>query len=200
MRETGRRFRDTVLALGGGRAPADVFKVLPAMMALFSLCQPISFAPAAVSRVSHNATKSSSTISAAASATGLPERLSDRGAGPHSKHTTRAMRFALQQMSLPFWELCALRFRASAPCSKLRRSSCARLRSVMMADPGKNALRCYFLRACPVWRRTSEAGSLRPSRCCAIMTSCKLHREIQFSFCSHVMPDQMCRGSTLDTY
>ncbi|CAK0786373.1 hypothetical protein CVIRNUC_009586 [Coccomyxa viridis] len=26
VRETGRRFRDTVLALGGGRAPADVFK------------------------------------------------------------------------------------------------------------------------------------------------------------------------------
>lgn len=27
--ECGRRFRDTVLALGGGRAPALVFKVLP---------------------------------------------------------------------------------------------------------------------------------------------------------------------------
>jgi Zn-dependent oligopeptidase len=27
VKETGRRFRDTVLALGGGRAPADVFKV-----------------------------------------------------------------------------------------------------------------------------------------------------------------------------
>ena len=26
LQETGRRFRDTVLALGGGRAPADVFK------------------------------------------------------------------------------------------------------------------------------------------------------------------------------
>ena len=28
VKETGRRFRDTVQALGGGRAPADVFKVL----------------------------------------------------------------------------------------------------------------------------------------------------------------------------
>ena len=27
VKETGRRFRDTILALGGGRAPADVFKV-----------------------------------------------------------------------------------------------------------------------------------------------------------------------------
>ncbi len=27
VKETGRRFRDTVLALGGGRAPALVFKV-----------------------------------------------------------------------------------------------------------------------------------------------------------------------------
>ena len=27
VKQTGARFRDTVLALGGGRAPADVFKV-----------------------------------------------------------------------------------------------------------------------------------------------------------------------------
>ena len=35
--ETGRRFRDTVLSLGGGRAPALVFKVLPLHLSLLSL-------------------------------------------------------------------------------------------------------------------------------------------------------------------
>jgi len=37
VKETGRRFRDTVLALGGGRAPALVFKVQTASSVLSML-------------------------------------------------------------------------------------------------------------------------------------------------------------------
>lgn len=42
--ERGRAFRDTVLALGGGRPPADVFRVRPVtclgsgLVAMFSFC------------------------------------------------------------------------------------------------------------------------------------------------------------------
>ena len=157
------------------------------MMALLSLRQTMSFAPAAASSVSHNATGLSSTVSAAPSAKGLPESASGKDAGPHSWHTTRAVNLALQQTS--FWS-CAL-FTSERQHPAQNRHPLHPFTGCDMTDPGEDALRCHLLRACPVWRRTSEAGSLRLSRCCATMISCQVQRELQHSFCSHVRPDQM---------
>lgn len=39
VRDTGRRFRDTVLALGGGRAPDAVFRVRGPLCHLLRLCR-----------------------------------------------------------------------------------------------------------------------------------------------------------------
>ena len=78
---------------------------------------------------------------------------------PHSRRIPEALRSPIQSLGTLI---------KHAPPVRIPLTGCD------VTDPGEDEVRCCILRACLIWCRTSEAGSLQPSHCYATMISCQL--------------------------